>query len=104
MLKIRCCYLYFFVFVVSQSFIIQFFPLLFPFEVLYYLFALRSCHHSPSRLTKNSFPTTTLGAPRALLKLQYSPLLALDLMMAVAVKIVAAVNELDADNVWTSAG
>ena len=50
------------------------------------------------------FSTATLGAPCALLKLQYSPLLALDLMMAVAVKIVAAVNELDADNVWTSAG
>ena len=34
------------------------------------------------------------GHSRALLKLQYSPLLALDLMMAVAVKIVAAVNEI----------
>ena len=33
------------------------------------------------------FLTAALGAARALLKLQYSPLLALDLMMAVALKI-----------------
>ena len=91
---ITSCYKYavatgiFLFFVVSQFFIFQFFPLLFPFEVLYYLFVLRSCHHSPSRSTKIFFfLTAALGAARALLKLQYSPLLALDLMMAVALKI-----------------